>query len=427
MVYVLTILAALIVGLGTVVEQRAASQAPPEYNLSVKLLLWLVRRRLWLLGVACSLVGNIVFASALGSGNVALVEAIYLARLLFALAIATVWRRQRPTVRDVMGALAISLGLVAFVLATQPREGSGEQVTVLAWAIFGGSLVLSAVVLAAVAARMGPLRKALLLGIGGGVLFGLQASLTHTAVGVLAESGPLAIALTWQGYAVIAVAVLGMLLVQSAYEAAPLSASYPAIVTGQLLIGMGLGVWLLGGEIQRSVAGLAVGSCAIAVMIAGIHLLTTSPLLTGQLDQLTRQQDVGRAKHIEGRLERELRRADQDAARAESRLTSEPSWWYDRRLQRESDRIEAGMDRLQQLQEDIRRHREQEAEQVGTGERSPEGHETLDEHHRELREQERKVDDRGRQLQETAERLTARRRTHASSRPPDRHRSGPDG
>ena len=48
MVYALTVVAALVVATGEVIQQRNASQASPEDNLSPKLLLWLVQRPRWL-------------------------------------------------------------------------------------------------------------------------------------------------------------------------------------------------------------------------------------------------------------------------------------------------------------------------------------------------------------------------------------------
>ena len=75
-VYLLTVIAGLVVAVGEVVQQRSAAQAPPEYNLSIRLLLWLVRRPRWLAGLAASTTGNMIFATAVGRGNVAQVEAV---------------------------------------------------------------------------------------------------------------------------------------------------------------------------------------------------------------------------------------------------------------------------------------------------------------------------------------------------------------
>lgn len=390
MVYILAVTAALIVGVGTVIEQHAASQAPPEYNLSPKLLLYLVQRPLWLSGVGCSLAGNLVFAAALGLGSVALVTAVFVLRLLFALAIAAVWRRHRVPVRDLLGSLAVVGGLAGFILAGQPREGTGGGLPLLTWLIGGGSVVAFTLVLVAVARRSGPVRKAVLLGTGGGALFGLQASLMHTAVGVITGPGIVALLTTWPGYTVAAVAILGALIVQSAYEAAPLPASYPAIVTTELLCGIALGVWLLGGTIRLDTGSLAIAAVGVSAMIVGIYLLTTSPLVTGQVDQLVREQEVGRARRIESRLERELRWTDRALRRGETRMGPSPDGSLPRRLQREVSRIEDGLHRLSRLQEEIARHREAGRERLA--ESSGDEHVELAERDRELQAHEARWD-----------------------------------
>ncbi len=290
MVYILAVIAALVVGIGIVIEQRAASQAPPEFNLSFRLLVYLVQRPLWLAGVACSLLGNLAFAAALGAGPVAVVTAVFVSRLVFALALSAAWGRHWVPARDRLGAIAVVGGLTGFLLVAQPTKTGGDPASPLAWLASGGSVVALALLLTALAYRLGPARKALLLGTAGGALFGLQASLTAAAVELLTGPGIVVLAMSWPGYAVVAVALLGMLLVQSAYEVAPLAASYPAIVTMELLSGITLGILLLNGAIRLGPATLASAVVSIAMMVLGIYLLTTSPIVTGQLNEPSRTQ-----------------------------------------------------------------------------------------------------------------------------------------
>ncbi len=414
MVYVLSIIAAFVVGIGTVLEQRAAFRAPPELNLSPRLLLYLVQRPQWLAGVGCSLAGNLTFAAALGFGGVALVTALFVLRLLFALMLAAAWRRHRVPARDLLGSLAVVAGLAGFILAARPREGSGEGLSDLTWLMGGGPVILFTLALTAVARRSGPVRKAILLGTGAGALFGLQASLMHTAVGAITGPGFVAAITSWQVYAVPVAAVCGALLVQSAYEAAPLPASYPAIVTTELLCGIALGVWLLGGVIQLDPAGLAIASLGVAAMIVGIYLLTTSPLVTGQLDHLVRQQEVGRARQLEARLEREIERADRAVRRAESRRRPTGAR-LPRGLRRELDEIESGIERLLALQGDIGRHRDAEWERLeqSAGLQRDE----IAEQDRELRDHERRIEEHARALRDRADRLGARPQRAGSSGP----------
>jgi drug/metabolite transporter (DMT)-like permease len=400
LVYLLVTIAALVVAVGEVIQQRSAAQAPPEHNLSIRLLLWLLHRPQWLAGLAASTVGNIIFATAVGRGNLALVEAVFVVRLLFAVILAALWGRHRVPARDLLGSLAINAGLIAFLLAGHPSKGHSGQVPDLRWLIGGGGVVIAALVLTALARRSSPVPKAALLGVGAGLLFGLQASLTQSALRMLSHDGVVALLASWHGYAVATVAVVGMLLMQSAFEAAPLTASYPGVVTAELISGIIIGIVVLGGAVRLGPTHLAIVVSGLLVMIAGIYLLTTSPLVTGQLDELVRRQDVGAALRIGQRLARELHRADRIVARAHRRGEG------GRQLQRELARIDAGIDRLCRLQEDIRRHRQ--AEQERLPDLSEDQQHEMAETHRTLIEQERAIEEQARRLQQQIATLTRR-------------------
>lgn len=404
MVYVLVVVSALIVAAGEVIQQNSASQAPPEQNLSFRLLLWLVQRPMWLLGVVCSFGGNAVFASAEAHGSVAVIEAVFVVRLIFGLVMSAAWRRRWMTRRDVLGAAAIAAGLIGFLLAAEPTKGEAAA-SELGWVIGGGAVVAFALLLAVVASRLGPARKATLLGAGAGALFGLQASLMQSAVHVITRQGVVALLTTWNGYAVAAVALLGMLLVQSAFEAAPLAASYPSVVTTELVAGIAVGVWLLGGSLELSPLRIAITLVGLIVLVAGVYLLTTSPLVTGELDTLIRRQDVGQAKQIEARVSQEIERAQRYAERADTRVggVRPMGWWDQWRLDRELRRIDEGVDRLCALRDDSRRHRD--AEQQRLNDVPEQQRNKLEAQDRELREQERRIAEHADELRERADQL----------------------
>ena len=281
MVFALTVISALVVAFGEVVQQRWAAQAPAQYNLSPRLLWWLVRQPRWLVGVGISFGGNAVFTAALSTGGVVLIEAVFVVRLVFALLIAAVWGRHRVPLREAFGAVAITAGLVAFLLAGHPEQGDVSGVPDLRWMVGGGGIVAVAAVLSVIGARSRPVPKAALLGAGTGVLYGVQGPLMQTAIRTATAVGVLALAVSWSGYAVIVVAVLGMLFVQSAFGAASLEASYPAVVTGQLLSAIAVGTGVLGGRLRLDPVSLAVFVPALVLMVAGIYLLSSSPIVTG--------------------------------------------------------------------------------------------------------------------------------------------------
>jgi hypothetical protein len=282
MVYALAVVAALIVAFGEVVQQRMAAQAPPQDNLSPKLLLWLVQQPRWLAGVVCSLLGNLAFAAAVGRGSVVVVEAVFVVRLLFGLSISAFWGWHRIPAKDIVGGVVIAVGLVAFLLAARPRGGA-TAVADLRWAYGAGCPVALAALLAVVASRWSGSARALTLGIGAGVLFGVQAALVQSAVHVMGNEGLLALLAGWHGYAVVVVALFGMLLVQSAFESAELSSSYPGVVTAQLLCALAIGVFVLRGRLDLATGHLIVIVLGLAAMIAGIVIVTRSTFHQGHV------------------------------------------------------------------------------------------------------------------------------------------------
>ena len=276
-VYLLALGAALLFGIGNVVQQHAAAEAPPQDVMSFKLLLWLVRRPVWLAGVATAGLGNGLSATALGLGSIALVEPLLGVRLLFALPLAAAWRRCR-----VPGA---GLGRCG---RHRRRPGAvhrlGEPDENLALRRLAGGLGHRR--RSRRGARAGPRagrapmdvrRQAPMLAAGAGLLFGLQAAVTSVAVDELDR--PAALFTSWYPYVIVAAALTATLFLQSAYEMAPLHSSFPAQVTAEPICGIALGVTVLSGSIRVGPAALAGEVAGLLMMVGGLALLGRSKLV----------------------------------------------------------------------------------------------------------------------------------------------------
>ena len=74
------------------------------------------------------------------------------------------------------------------------------------------------------------------------------------------------------------------------------------MVTAELIGGVVIGIAVLGGSVRLAPTDLAIGIIGLLTMVGGIYLLTTSPLVTGQLGELVRRQDIGAALRTEQRL-----------------------------------------------------------------------------------------------------------------------------
>lgn len=277
----LGVCAALFLGGGFVLQQHVAAEAPWSDVLSVRLLWDLIRRPLWLGGIAVMVVGQLLGAAALGRGTLALVEPLLAGNLLFALPLAAMWRRKRLRRREWAGAAALIAGLAGFLLAADPGEGPVVRVAAHSWLIAAGSLLALVWALVWCARHVDQTTEGTLLGTGAGLLFGLQDALTHRAVPLIGD-GLTALLTAWQPYALLAVAVVSLILGQSAFRAAPLTASLPGLTVAEPLAGIALGAVLFAEPLRLSPIALLGEAASLAAIVVGVLLLARSPLLLAE-------------------------------------------------------------------------------------------------------------------------------------------------
>ena len=108
----------------------------------------LLRDPRWLAGVVVNVLGFAAQALALHIGSIAVVQAVLVLQLLFALLISASRRSLRPSARDWTGAAAVCAGIATLVAL---RGGVGQQVP--ARDEFGGYLLAIAAAGAAAMAR----------------------------------------------------------------------------------------------------------------------------------------------------------------------------------------------------------------------------------------------------------------------------------
>jgi len=282
---VIILAAALMLGLGFVLQQSAAQWAPPEESLSFRLLLRLIHSPRWLTGIGCMVGGQVLGAVALGRADVTLVEPLLTTNLLFALGLARVISAQQLGRREWTGAAVLSAGVGIFIAAGDPS--SGEDTSIggsQAWAVLGAIAGLAAVLVITGRRRPGT-EKATLLAAGAGALFGLQDGFTRHAMELL-DSGLGRLLSSWQTYAVLVVAVIGILVAQSAFEAAPIKASLPAMTIAEPLCGMAFGVGVFGEVLRLAPVWLALEAAGLLAMVIGVIMLARSPHLHRHLTAL---------------------------------------------------------------------------------------------------------------------------------------------
>jgi drug/metabolite transporter (DMT)-like permease len=278
--YATTLVAALLLGIGFVLQQYAALQEPESRFLSLRIITDLLRKPRWLIGIACMVAGQLLAAWSIGHAALTLVEPLLTTYLLFALLLAVPMSKQAMHWTEVAGALLLCAGVTLLSLSrsTKPIGLSfGSFSHWYAAAIIAG--VAYVAVLAAVA-RRGPAR-ATLIGLAAGLVFGIQDALTRQTLEIL-QGQPVTVLFTnWAPYCLLAAGIVGLWLMQNAFSAGPLHASLPTIAAGEPVAGIALGIVVFGDRIQVSPGMLAIEAGGIAALIVGVVLVARSSAFGG--------------------------------------------------------------------------------------------------------------------------------------------------
>jgi hypothetical protein len=140
-------------------------------------------------------------------------------------------------------------------------------------------VVVALALMLVLSARPRSLRtKATMLAAAAGMLYGVQDVLTRSSLLVLGQ-GVGGLLRSWEPYVVVAIAILGLLLAQSAFDAAPLRISLPATTAAEPLTGILLGVLIFYEQLRLSPGALAAEVIGLLMMVGGIIVLGRSPFL----------------------------------------------------------------------------------------------------------------------------------------------------
>jgi drug/metabolite transporter (DMT)-like permease len=265
---------AFLYAVASVAQQHAASGVADHDARGARLLLRLVRKPRWWAGFVGDVGGYALQAAALGLGSLLLVQPLLVASLLFALALGAVFAGRPATPGQLAWAALLTAALAGFVVLVAPSSGR-EHGSARAWilvALLGGP-VLAGCLLAA--RRVSGTRRAVLLAVVVGLLFGVTAVLTKGAVADLGHGvGPLLRSpATW---ALAAVATTGTVVQQSAFQAGALRASLPAVMVLEPVIASLLGLTVLHEHLAMSTGVVALLGIDVVALLAGTIALARS-------------------------------------------------------------------------------------------------------------------------------------------------------
>jgi drug/metabolite transporter (DMT)-like permease len=260
-----------------VMTQHAASTGAPKQEKGWRLVGYLFRQPLWLLGWVAAVGGFVFQALALHHGQLSVVQPILVTELVFALVLRRVWIRQEVARAAWAAVLVVCVALAGFLTVAEPEGGHPSPETaewLSALLVFGGAIAL----LAVLGRRGSPVRRAAVFAVAAALAWAMMATFIKTATETLTTFGIGGMLTRWPVYALAAAAVTGTLLGQAALHVGPLSVSQPLMVMIDPLASIVLGIWLFGERFTDSPAKIAIAVVTFAAMAIGVVVLSrTAP------------------------------------------------------------------------------------------------------------------------------------------------------
>ncbi len=271
-----TVIAAMLLGVGFVLQQHAASKLPTQY-LHLRLIAELLHQRIFVAGVVIMVIGQGLSAWGLGHLSLTVSEPLLATNLIFALLLAAPISGEIPRRTELAGAVLLCAGVGVLSASRSVRALSESFGSFSHWPAAG--IIAGVAAALVVAGRNGPASlRATLTGAGSGLLLGISDALTRRSVEIIDGHGLATLLTTWPGYAVIGTAAIGLWLVESAFAAGPLHASLPAITGAEPLAGMTLGVLVFGDIVHVTPWLLALQAAGLAAMVGGVILVARAPV-----------------------------------------------------------------------------------------------------------------------------------------------------
>ncbi len=122
MMYIaVTLIAAMLLGIGFVLQQHAAEQLTARYFLRFGLIRELLRKPRWLTGIAALAAGDLMSAWALGHLSLSVIEPLLTTNLIFALLLAVPISGEALRRTEIAGALLLTAGVASLSASRSVR------------------------------------------------------------------------------------------------------------------------------------------------------------------------------------------------------------------------------------------------------------------------------------------------------------------
>jgi drug/metabolite transporter (DMT)-like permease len=244
----LALVAAFLFALAATLQQKGALNLPTISLADPMSLVRLAGQTTWLIGTLALFTGYLFQAGALDRGRLSIIQPLLVTTVVFALPLGYFMTRQHVGRREVIGAVAIIIGLGLFVSFGDPAGGK-ENASNSQWAITIGLLSLLSVLML-VFGSGGLSMKAAVYGTVAGILFGLSSALTKPTLNYLHESVGTMLS-HWECYALAVAGVLGFVLQQVSLGTGRLAPSVATVSVANPLVGILIGILLFDERLSR--------------------------------------------------------------------------------------------------------------------------------------------------------------------------------
>jgi hypothetical protein len=265
--------AAIAFGWSTALMHHSASSAPRGLNRPDRLLKHLFRQRRWLLGEFASLTGLGLHLWALSLGSIVVVQPIVATGLVFALAFRAALDRKLPSTNTLMWASVCATGVAVFLISTNSADSSSpiDDTRAAIMLALGSSFAFVMWFWSLKAAQQS---SGMLLGIAGGVIFGLLAGSLKATTDTF---GSIPDVLTdWPFYASCALGLTGFLMNQRMYHQSSLQRSLPALNTLNPIVAVIFGIYCFNERPGQGSASVVAEVAGLAAMLLAIFFLARS-------------------------------------------------------------------------------------------------------------------------------------------------------
>src|SRR4051794_588977 len=253
-------------------QRGAASVVPLEAGGPIRLVLRLLRAPRWLLGSFLAVLALGLHTLALGQGSVIVVQSLLAAGLVAALAIEAWQERRWMHPGEVIGSVLLVAGVI-LVLAIG-RPGGGLAVGLDEQLITAAALVVVAGIgLIGFRLHSRVRLSALVMGSAAGACFALDAVFLKGLADYVGTLDALPSVLDLAGF--VAASTVGNLIVQRAYQLAPLRFVLPAVTAGDPLAAFAIGKLVLQEHLTGGAFAVLAVSGGLAAMAIGIVVTTT--------------------------------------------------------------------------------------------------------------------------------------------------------